>query len=503
VVRTQLVGTRARRWRVTAVGTACLALSSMMAACGDDGDDAMDAVVRAERTAGTWKTWVLSSGSEIQVPAPPAKDSDRAKADLDAVKDRADQRSGASQALVDKWSQPLATKPWTETAFEFVSKNAKNPPLSSRNYALVHVAMHDAVVASYHWKYQYNAKAPDGVSTLIPVSPDPSYPSEHAAMAGAASKVLAFLYPGESALRLDEMAEEAAESRVVAGTNTPSDVEAGLALGRAIADKVIAYAKTDGAGTPWNGRRPAGIGTTSAFWAPPPGSSAQPTDPEAGKWKGWALTNNAAFRPPPPPAFNSAQVRAAAVELTEIKKNLTEEQKRIAKFWEGAQGTALPAGIALKVAMADVENAAATGDLSTRWTLPQVSRAMALLNITMADGGIAVWEAKYVYWYPRPENAIRDLGVDRSWSPHLPTPFFPAYPSGSAGYAGGVEAIMAYLFPDRADEFKRRAEEQAMSRVYAGIHWKFDAVSLEGGRQISQLVIDKVKSDTVGGGAQA
>jgi hypothetical protein len=250
-----------------------------MVACGDDGGSPTKAVVRAEPSAGTWKTWVLSSGSEIQVPAPPAKDSDKAKADLKAVKDAADKRTSATQARVDRWSGALPTKPWTETAFDLVSMSAKNPPLSSRNYALVHVAMSDALVASYHWKYEYSVEAPKGVKTLVPSSPDPSYPSEHAAMAGAASKVLAFLYPAQPALRLDEMAEEAAQSRVDAGTNTPTDVEAGLALGRAVADRVIAYAKTDGAGTPWNGERPAGIEHDGGLLGPAAGLDIAPGRP--------------------------------------------------------------------------------------------------------------------------------------------------------------------------------------------------------------------------------
>ena len=60
--------TRSRRWRATTVGVACLALSTSLVACGDDGDSAKEAVVRAEASAGSWKTWVLSSGSEIPVP---------------------------------------------------------------------------------------------------------------------------------------------------------------------------------------------------------------------------------------------------------------------------------------------------------------------------------------------------------------------------------------------------------------------------------------------------
>ena len=269
-------------------------------------------------------------------------------------------------------------------------------------------------------------------------------------MAGAASKVLAYLFPKQASLRLDEMADEAAQSRVDAGTNTPSDIEAGLALGRAVADKVIAYAKTDGAGAQWNGRRPAGIANNNTFWQPAPGVASPPIDPEAAKWKGWVLTDNAAFRPPPPPAYNSAALRAAAVEAVDLKKNLTKEQEELARFWEGGEGTKNPGGVTLSVAMPDVEKAASEGDLATRWTLPRTTRAMALLTIVMADGGIAVWEAKYFYWYPRPENVVRDLGIDRNYKPLLATPRFPAYPSGSAGYAGGEAAIMDYLFPENA-----------------------------------------------------
>jgi len=484
-----------RRRRATAAALVCLSIGTVTAACGDGDGDKATAVVKAEPAAGKWKTWVLSSGDEIQVPAPPAKDSDAAKADLKAVKDAADKRTAATKQLVDKWSGPLPTRPWTEVAFDFVSKQAKNPPLSSRNYALVHVAMYDAVIAAYNAKYVHNVKSPAGVSTLVPASPDPSYPSEHAAIAGAASRVLAFLYPNESALRLDEMADQAGDSRVEAGTNTPIDVSAGLDLGRAVAEKVIAYAKTDGAGKAWDGKRPPGIGGGPRFWEPPPGSASPPIDPPAGTWKTWVMTSGNQFRPSPPPAYGSTAFRAAAQEIVDIKKNLTQQQKDIAKYWEGAQGTSLPAGITMNLAMGDIENAAASGDISSRWTIPRSARAMALINIAMSDGGVSVWDAKFTYWNPRPENAIRDLPLDRNWSPHLPTPLFPAYPSGSAGYAGATQQVMTYLFPDKAVEFKRRAEEQAESRLFAGIHWRYDAISLEGGRKVADLVIARAKTD--------
>ncbi|MEW6154084.1 MAG: hypothetical protein AB1673_08875 [Actinomycetota bacterium] len=489
---------RSGRWAVGSrlrVAVAGAVLVGTMAACGDDGPSEVSGAP-AEPRAGTFTTWVLASGADVAVPAPPQ--GAPTQADVERVRQEASSRTPEVLEAIEKWSAPLAVEPWMQVVFDLVARSEKNPPLSSRNYALVSIAMNDAIVSSYYWKYRYNVDPPSGVDRAVPASADPSYPSEHAAMAGAASRVIAHLYPNESALRLDEMADNAAWTRVQAGTNTPTDVEAGLALGREVAEKVIAYAKTDRSDAVWDGRRPAGIGRGPAFWEPPPGSVANPAAPLGGTWKTFVLRSPSQFPSPPPPAYNSAEFRASAQKLIDIKNNLTPEQAAIAKFWEGAEGTPLPAGIVNEVYFEDLREAATAGEPSQRATLPWLARAVALLNVAMSDGGIAVWAEKYQYWYPRPENGIRDIGLDRSWTPHLPTPFFPAYPSGSAGYAGAAEAVMAHLFPSKAAEFNRRAEEQALSRQYAGIHWDFDAVSIDGGRLVGKAVVDRAMGDGAG-----
>ena len=178
-----------------------------------------------------------------------------------------------------------------------------------------------------------------------------------------------------------------------------------------------------------------------------------------------------------------------------MRKHLTPVQKRIARFYEGAEGTSLPAGIVVNVAHADVLEAATTEIDAQRMSIPRIARALALLNVAMADAGISAWDAKFTYWNPRPENAIRDLGLDADWKPLLPTPRFPAYPSGSAAYAGAAQQVMTYLFPAKAAEIKKRAEDQAVSRLYAGIHWRYDSISLDMGRKIGDLVVKRAKSD--------
>ena len=504
---------RGRR-RVAVVATAAL-LAAGLGACSDDDDDT---AATTDTTAGQasgadavaevagWPTWVLTSADEIEVPAPPEEDSAEFKADLDEVKKLAGERTADIEAQVEKWSGEIPTEPWTAVNNEYIAAKPKDPPMSSRNLAYTHAAMYDALVAAYHWKDVYKREAPEGVETLVDAGDVPSYPSEHAAMAGAASRVLTHLYPDLAGGALDGMAEEAADSRVAAGVNTRSDVEAGLTLGRAIADKVIAKADADGSTAKWDGKRPTGIGNGMEFWAPPPGSVGNPIQPLAGNWKTWVLSSGSALRDtlPPPPAYNSAEFKKSAQSLIDIKNNLTDEQKRIAKFWEGAGGTALPAGILNQVVLCQLKGGVAGGttpptcDTSTpnglqgsKLSVPESTRVFALINIAMADAGGAVWDAKFVYWYPRPQNAISDSGVERGWTPHLPTPLFPAYPSGSAGYAGAVEGVLTGLFPQDAAKNKARAEEQAVSRQYAGIHWDFDALSIEMGREVARMVIEK------------
>ena len=486
-----------RAWRVATAVLATVGLTVGLVAFRGDATviETRDVALRAEPRAGDWRTWVVGSPAGIKVPAPPAPGSAQAKADKAELKRLSIQRDPVVTKSVAKWSGTVPSQPWADVAFDFVSKSAKNPPLSSRNYALLHVAMYDAVVTTWHWKYHYNVAPPESVTHLVPQGSDPSYPSEHAAIAGAASRVLAYMYPLQPALRLEEMAEEAGLSRVQAGVNTASDVTAGLELGRQVAERVIAYAKADGSDREWDGRRPPGIGGGPEFWEPPPGSVSPPVAPLGGTWRSWVLGDNSRFRPPPPPPYGSPEFVAAAREVVDVGNNLTPEEQRIAKFYEGAEGTSLPAGVIVDVASKDVFTASATDVASHRVTVPQAVRALTLVTVALADAGIASWDAKFAYWNPRPENAIRDLGIDPEWEPLLPTPRFPAYISGSATYAGAAEAVLTYLYPDKADQFARRAADQAVSRLYAGIHWRYDSVGLDTGRKVGALVVEWAERD--------
>lgn len=417
----------------------------------------------AEPTAGAWRTWVIRSPRQVRVPPPPPHE----------------RRPAVSERAPDRASPP-AVKPWLEQSFSLVAARPKDPPAGSRAYALLSVAMYDAAVSSWYWKYVYRRAAPHGRR------PDPSYPSDQAAIAGAASRVLAYLFPEAPAARFDALAKQLAQAGVTSGANYPSDARAGLALGRAVGDAAIARGRRDGVGRRWDGRRPHGRG----FWEPPPGSLARPVEPLAGTWRTWILGSGRALRPTPPPAFGSPEFRAQARAVLAVSRRLTARQRRIARYWAGGEGTPLPPGIWNQAVLAYIAQRHLS--LST----PRSARVFALLNVAMADAGIASWDTKYAYWTPRPENAIRDLGLARGWRPLIPTPFFPSFPSGHATYSGAAGEVLAHLFPADAALFRAKARVAAVSRVYGGIHYPMDGdVGLRIGRKIGRLVVSRATRD--------
>lgn len=172
-----------------------------------------------EPRAGSWRTYVLTSGAEVPIP-PPRRFSDQTRAELAELRSLQAQRTPAVQAVIDFWNAQPAFKPWTETHLELIGARGVNTPRAHRGLALVHAAIYDAVIATWHWKYTYHRLRPDRLDHSLSPSVEPplhpTYPSEHAAIAGAAARMLGHLFP-QDAETLKASANEAALSRLQAG----------------------------------------------------------------------------------------------------------------------------------------------------------------------------------------------------------------------------------------------------------------------------------------------
>src|SRR5215510_8014097 len=285
-----------------------------------------------EPQAGQWKTWVITSGSQFRLPAPP-----HGLAQVAEVRNliaRADQRDAAALNAISFWDAGPPGYRWNEIATNLIVKNNIPGLRSARLLSLLNVAIYDATIAAWDSKYVYNRKRPSevnsNVSPAIPVPNSPSYPSEHTTEANAATAVLDYLFPSE-AQTLERAAQECSESRLNAGVQFQSDVSAGQELGRKVAELVIARGRTDGSDAVFNGTIPTGPG----FWR-----GTNPIEPLAGTWRTWVISSGSEFRPPPPPAFDSAQ---KAQELAEVKNfprpipagGAAFNTTRAAYFWQG------------------------------------------------------------------------------------------------------------------------------------------------------------------------
>ena len=212
-----------------------------------------------EPNAGQWRTWVISSGADYRVPPPPG--SADTQAELRALADLVSHNDAQIQQQIAFWDAGAPAYRWIDLINERALAGVPTTTNISRVYAYVGLAMYDATIAAWESKYFYNRKRPSErdhrLPTALPVPQSPSYPSEHAAAAQAAASVLAYFLPAE-AQAFQRLAEEAGWSRVLAGLQYPSDYDAGLALGRKVAEQVIAKAQADGWNPVFTGTVPTG-----------------------------------------------------------------------------------------------------------------------------------------------------------------------------------------------------------------------------------------------------
>jgi membrane-associated phospholipid phosphatase len=477
--RARSIATQRKPSRLLALALASLAAVNIFCQSGtaqDFSEQQQSTASLIEPKAGTWKTWLLASGDQLRLQSPPNKKATRAEIkELQALES---QRDAAALELINYWDAGSPSYRWERIAEDEVAKNGLNTPRTARVYALVSVAIYDAIIAAWDSKYAYNRPRPSeftsSLTTVVPNPNSPSYPSEHAVAAGAASTILAFLFPADAKLFSDK-ADEAGKSRLLAGVQYPTDVAAGLDLGRAVGALVVDRAKSDGSDARWSGTVPPGPGK----W-----SGTNPAEPTAPAWKTWVLSSGSQLRPGPPPAFDSAQ---EATELAELKSfprafpaaGAAFDHDRAAMFWQGGAFQAFEDLIHQKI----FENRLDANP-------PRAARVYAYVHVALYDTVVACWDGKYAYW------AIRPFQVDPTVMTLFPTPNHPSYPSAHTAISGPYSESLAYFFPQDADLFRSKAKEAAESRIWAGIHFRSDIeVGLALAKSVTQLVTDRASHD--------
>ena len=245
---------------------------------------------------------------------------------------------------------------------------------------------------------------------------------------------------------------------------------AGKSLGEDVARRVMAWAPPMNFGAGSNVKIPTGPG----MWYTAKGASPQGTF--LAQSRTWVLDSAAQFRPGAPPAYDAPAFQAALEEVRQVARDRTPEQTKIARRWSDADPWA-------------VWNEIASNALRrNRVPDANAARVLAVLNAAASDAVIACFEAKYHYWTIRPSQVDTTLVLADS----VGLPNFPSYPSGHACSAGAFDAVLGHYLPQERAEFTRIAEEQAMSRLYGGIHFRFDNDDgLALGRVVARHVIER------------
>jgi hypothetical protein len=319
-------------------------------------------------------------------------------------------------------------------------------------------------------------------------------------VAAAAHQALVALFPTQQATL---------DTKLVAALATiPNGVSEnrGVALGERAADFILAARAGDGS-TLAGSHTPGG---DPGDWQPTPPANANPLLPGWGDVTPFAMTDLSEFKIDNIPELTSAEYTAAFNEVKELgsatSATRTADQTNIALFWANGGGTSTPAGHLNVLARVVAE---AEGN-----TLSENARLLAMLNVALADAAILCWNIKFETALWRPVTAIRaaetdgnpDTAADAAWLPLIGTPPFPSYTSGHSSFSGAAASVLAEFFgsdnfsfvlPSENPQignrsftsFSQAAQESADSRLYGGIHWRFDnADGLSAGTALGQFV---------------
>lgn len=357
-------------------------------------------------------------------------------------------------------SSANATLEWEGTARNLVvSHPAVSPIAAARIYGLLGVAQYGAVVAG------------DGGYDLAGGG-RALYEARRGEVAGASAAVLSYLFPDAAAALESELA---ADGGAGPGQTHPHFTR-GVATGRAMGTRMVAWGTNDGFSAPWN-RQPApdplGGGWVGVAGVAPAGFQFPTMTP-------YYLTTQSQFRPPPPPARGSAEFAANLDAVRAAMLARTPDDIAMANFWNLANGTVTALGYWDERA---AEYIAAAG-MDER----SASHIFALVNSAATDAAIACWEAKYHYMELRPSMA--DPTITRV--PGLPgfpyvLPNHPSYPSGHSCASASAARVIAMFFPDQTATLNDQVAAAGRSRVVGGIHYPID---VSAGQALGRAVAD-------------
>lgn len=347
-------------------------------------------------------------------------------------------------------------------------------PITTRSTAIVQAAVFDAV----------NGIDPRYTPIFVREL-GPRKASKRAAAVQAAYAILIRLYPAQSDALDQQRAESLKEICRGWGAESSEPIEEGIKWGQTVADKIWTWRSKDGfADTP----PPFTGGTAPGEWRPTPPKFQPGLAPQLAHVTPWVIKSPSQFRPTPPPALDSAEY---AIDFNETKlmgnsssTSRTPDQTDFTLFWQAGNPPDFWDPVAISLAE------------EHHFSMLQTARLLAQVNLAMSDAMIGCWDAKYTYVFWRPITAIRladtatnpETVPDPAWTPLIPTPPFPEYPSAHSCASGAAVRVLAHYFGENTAitvtndalpgqirsyaSFSAALDEIVDARVFGGIHFR-------------------------------
>jgi hypothetical protein len=385
------------------------------------------------------------------------------------------------------------------------------PPVASRIYAYSSIASFEVVINE-----DTTLQTLAGRITDFSQPPSPKEDNIDFGVAAAIAYLhtaKAFIYSEPliqnfSATLLDELKLEGMDEE---------RLSASVKYGEMVAEHVIRYSKADNyalvkAMPRYTVKKQVGK------WSPTPPDYMDAVEPNWRKMRPFTLDSASQFAPPKAPSFSvdkQSDFYKLAIDVLGISKNLSEEQRAIANFWDcnpfatRHEGHVM-VGVKKISPGAHWIGIARTASRTSKATLSKAAEAYALVSIALFDSFISCWDEKYRSELIRPETYINSY-IDTKWKPLLSTPPFPEYTSGHSVISASSAQILNHLFgdnfsyidsvevdyelpPKSFQSFTQAADEAGISRLYGGIHYR---PAIENGkaqgRAVGQWVLQKIK----------